>query len=57
MATVLPVVFNVELISLEKREFGILTLLPRSWAGHSAEFTPIVVIRIEEIHCAATDRC
>ena len=49
--------FNVGLIGLEKREFGILRLLPRSRAGHSAEFTPIVVIPIEEFHCAATDRC
>ena len=57
MGTVLAPVFNVGLIGVEKREFGILTLLPRSRAGHSAEFTPIVVIPIEEIHCAATDRC
>ena len=40
-----------------KRDFGILKLLSRSRAGHSAEFTPIVVIPIEEIRCAATDRC
>ncbi len=57
MATVLPVAFNVGLIGLEKREFGIRTLLPRNRSGHSTEFTPIVVIPIEEFHCAATDRC
>ena len=57
MGAVLPAAFNVGLIHLEKREFGIRTLLPRSRAGHSAESTPIVVIPIEEIRCAATDRC
>ena len=57
MGAVLPAAFNVGLIHLEKREFGILKLLSRSRAGHSAEFTPIVVIPIEEIRCAATDRC
>ena len=57
MEVFLPVTFNIGLIGLKKREFGILTLLPRNRARHTAEFMPIVVIPIEEIHCAATDRC